>query len=961
SSTNYSLREIEARNGADGTNVITPTMTATERISGATANLPKNAIDGNINTYWTAASTGGTAASDTDWWQVDLGADTALDRVVLDWGTQPAAAYAIQVSSDGVTWQPMTYYGIPSSVSVFPQSDVRYVRYQGVAPNTSYGYSIREIEVHNGEDGADLAQQAGVVATASSWGSTLSPQRPVSAALDGNFGTWWSVEKDKRSQADSWYQLDLGSLQPVDRVVVYQETKPVAYEIQISADGQAWRTVDFQAPGAARVDSAVFDNPVEARYVRMQGEVGNPQYGYSLYEFQAFNGASGSNLANGKAVTASSADASKTAALATDGKFDTRWAVATADRGVGDTWVQVDLGSAQTIDRARLVWETAGLSYYVQTSLDGEHWTNQFEYNAGSSVATDGGWLTVDDRASFVVSGSENPIQVVSGGAVSVDRITLSAGSAAGSAGMVVEGYAKTGAAKAADLSARTRATSANPDLTVSDANGYLSLFNLGSADAATDVSIPTSGARRLDQGTQAVVAGGTRLAVSVPAASSRVLPALFTVTGDTDGLVAEVVNGRRVKLTATASGSVTLTPRTGEALTVDLVAGTQTVEFAATTRPYPLADLAAGKTSYPSSPLPAGMTDPDLALDDDVATVWVPGSADGRLVVDLGAETDLGTARVIWDGKAAPAAVLSGSLDGITFTEIGQVAAGVVSENSLTGTRARYLALQVSGWQSQNASLATLAVYPAGADPVQLADELQLPMAAADKAALQATVATAGALVETDYTTSSWAEADLASVLATARAVLDDAWAIQAEVDAATTALGDAIGLLATRGDAQTLTSFVVVADALDGKLDGFTDESVSAFTAALAQAKAVAAAADDKTQADLDAATAALQAALSGLTAKPVVVDKAVLQEVHDTAAALSNSDGRFTTASWSKLQAAVTGALGVLDDESATQDEVDDAVTTLTVALSQLAPVVDTAVLRSVLDSATALTNP
>lgn len=938
---NYSLREVEARNGAGGTNLITPTMVASERLSGATANLPGNAIDANINTYWTAASTGGTAASDTDWWQVDLGADTALDRVVLDWGTEPAAAYAVQISSDGQAWQSVTYYGIPSAVSVFPRSDVRYVRYQGVAPNASYGYSIREIEVRDGEDGTDLAQQAGVVATASSWGSTLSPQRPVSAALDGNFGTWWSVEKDKRTQADSWYQVDLGSLQPVDRVVVYQETRPVAYEIQVSADGQAWRTVDFQAPGASRVDDAVFDNPVAARYVRMQGEIGHPQYGYSLYEFQAFNGGFGPNVAAGKTATASSADASRTAALAADGRLDTRWAVASADRGIGNTWVQVDLGSTQTIDRARLVWEAAGLSYYVQTSLDGEHWTSQFAYNAGSAVTSEGGWLTVDDRASFVVSGSDNPIQVVSGGAVSVDRITLSAGSAAGSSGMVVEGYAKASAAKAAHLAARPRAAAEDANLTVSDANGYLSLFNLGSADAATDVSIPESGAYRLYQGSQTIASDGSTLTVAVSGASSVVLPPLFTVTGDTEGLVAQVVNGRRVTLTAPGTGTVTLAPRTGDPLKVDLVAGTQTVEFPETTRPYPLADLAAGGTSYPSSPLPAGMTDPDLALDDDAGTVWVPGSSNGRMVVDLGAETDLGTARVVWDGKAVTDAVLSGSLDGITFTEIGPIAAGVVSETPLTGQRARYLALTVSGWQTSNAAVATLAVYAAGTDPVQLADELQLPTAAADKAALQEAVAAAAALVEADHTTSSWAQADLASLLASARTLLADDWATQSEVDAETAALSDAIALLVARGDPGALDALVLAADSLTGKLDGFTDGSVAALETALAEAKVVRAAAADKTQPELDAAASALQTALSGLTAKPAVVDKAVLQEVYDSAAAMSNADGRYTAKSWSALQAGITAARAVLDAGTATQQEVDGAVTTLASAMAGLAP--------------------
>jgi len=958
SSTNYSLREVAARNGKDGENLLAPTMTATERVPGASVNLPAKAIDGDISTYWTAASTGGGAISDTDWWQVDMGQDATMDRVVLDWGTAPAAAFAVQVSTNGTDWQSVSYYGIPASVSTFERTQARYVRYQGVAPHASYGYSIREFEVHDG-DGADLAQQPGVVASASSEGTDVSPQRLVGAALDKNFGTWWSVAKSARARADSWYQLDLGSPRWMDKVMVFQEVVPVAYQIQLSTDGVNWRSVDFQAPGAARVDNAVFGAPVQARYLRMQGEVGNAQYGYSLYELQAGNGTEGANLAAGKTATASSQDAAKTASMATDDKLSTRWAVAAADRGQADTWLQVDLGSAQTIDRARLVWETPGLAYHIETSTDGEHWTNQYDFNAGSSVSSSGGWLTVDDRASFVVTGSHNPIQVVSGGAVSIDRVSLSAGAAAGSAGMVVEGYAKTGADKAARLAARTKATAADGDVTVSDADGYLSLFNLGAGDVTTEVTVPHSADIRLYQGTQTIGAHSSKVGVSIPGASSQVLPALFTISGDTADLVAKVVNGRRLNLTAPAAGTIVVTPLTGQPLRVELVAGDQTVQLPESSRPYPLADVAAGKISYPSSPLPNGMSDPDFALDDNLSTVWTPGAADGRMVVDLGAQTDLGTVRVIWNGASVPSAKLFGSADGLSFTEIGTAADGIVSETSLAGKTARYVALQVSGWQSTNASVATLAVYPASADPVQVADELVEPISS-DKTALQASVDAASALVASVYTTSSWADADLNSALEQARSVLDDRRADQTVVDGAASALADAIAVLVTRGDPTALTALVGGVEALDGHLDGFSDESVATLTEALGDAKAVIAAAADKSQADLDGALSTLRSALDGLTAKPAAVDTTVLKQVHDSAAAMSNTSGRYTAASWSALQDAIGVAAGVLADNTAGQDRVDEALTRLTSAMSRLVVVVDRAVLGSVLDVASALTN-
>ncbi|MDR3201811.1 MAG: discoidin domain-containing protein, partial [Bifidobacteriaceae bacterium] len=354
---NYTLRELQAQLGATGPGVIAPGRAASEKWPGGTANLPAAAIDGDIATFWRSNGPGG-SASDADWWQVDLGAPAPFDRITADWGTEAAAAYAVQVSNDGATWQAVGFHNIPASVTVFPRQQIRYVRYQGVAPHASYGYSIREIEVHDGDAGPDLTREPGAAATASSEGSALNPQRLVSHALDGNYGTWWSVAQAERPRLDSWYQVDLGSLKYADRVSFFQEIQPVAYEVQISADAAAWNTVDFQAPGVYRVDNLGFAAPVTARYVRMQGLIGHSQYGYSVYEFQATTG--GAKVAAPGVATASSQSAAAgagSAAAAADGAYSTRWAVSTADRGRGDSWLQLDFGAPTALDGVRLLWE----------------------------------------------------------------------------------------------------------------------------------------------------------------------------------------------------------------------------------------------------------------------------------------------------------------------------------------------------------------------------------------------------------------------------------------------------------------------------------------------------------------------------------------------------------------------------------------------------------------------------
>ncbi|SEF21426.1 Glycosyl hydrolases family 2, sugar binding domain [Amycolatopsis pretoriensis] len=71
---------------------------AASSLSVADGNPPERAFDGDPNTRWTSAY------DDNQWLQVDLGAATAFEKVVLTWETAYAATFKIQVSQDGDTW-----------------------------------------------------------------------------------------------------------------------------------------------------------------------------------------------------------------------------------------------------------------------------------------------------------------------------------------------------------------------------------------------------------------------------------------------------------------------------------------------------------------------------------------------------------------------------------------------------------------------------------------------------------------------------------------------------------------------------------------------------------------------------------------------------------------------------------------------------------------------------------------
>ena len=103
-----------------------------------------NAVDGNLGTRWSSAS------SDPQWLQVDLGATHALSQVVLNWETAYAKAFQIQTSTDGTNWTAIysTTTGTGGVQTIPVSGSGRYVRMYGTQRGTGYGYSLWEFQVY---------------------------------------------------------------------------------------------------------------------------------------------------------------------------------------------------------------------------------------------------------------------------------------------------------------------------------------------------------------------------------------------------------------------------------------------------------------------------------------------------------------------------------------------------------------------------------------------------------------------------------------------------------------------------------------------------------------------------------------------------------------------------------------------------------------------------------------------
>ena len=120
----------------------------------------------------------------------------------------------------------------------------------------------------------------------------------------------------------------------------------------------------------------------------------------------------------------------------------------------------------------------------------------------------------------------------------------------------------------------------------------------------------------------------------------------------------------------------------------------------------------------------------------------------------------------------------------------------------------------------------------------------------------------------------------------------------------------------------------------------DKYTEESVKALEAAVAEAEKVVAD-ENATQESVDAAKTAVEEATKGLTEKPAPeVNKDALKTAIETAKEALKEADKYTEESVKALEAAVAEAEKVVADENATQESVDAATTAVEEATRGLA---------------------
>ncbi|MER6361153.1 beta-N-acetylglucosaminidase domain-containing protein [Kitasatospora sp. NPDC001527] len=126
-----------------------PDLAITARASSSgdeTSNFPASAVaDQDPKSRWSSP------AADDAWVQLELPEATHLGSAVLHWQAAYAASYRIQTSADGRSWTTVATVedGAGGKETVrFDAPDAKFVRMQGVARATKYGYSLWGIELY---------------------------------------------------------------------------------------------------------------------------------------------------------------------------------------------------------------------------------------------------------------------------------------------------------------------------------------------------------------------------------------------------------------------------------------------------------------------------------------------------------------------------------------------------------------------------------------------------------------------------------------------------------------------------------------------------------------------------------------------------------------------------------------------------------------------------------------------
>ncbi len=292
--------------------------------------------------------------------------DTATSRWMLDEGNY---RFSVGASSADLS--------VSDTASIrFAETVVQDVENRCV-PDTTFDYIQKEIyTVPPAADDSRVNLALGRPATAN---YNENDSYLPSMAVDGDYITRWSGLGLPAGQIHTW-EVDLGEVYALGSLSILWESIHAPFTIYTSTDGETYTAYQtYLDDGSARLSTNLYGH--KARYLRVCISMCNQAI--SIFEFEVYEATEADieagknrpseservNLALDKTVTAATVQDSFVAANAVDGDITTRW----GSQPSGEGWITVDLGEVTHITEIELLLEAAWVPYYVEYSLDGEH------------------------------------------------------------------------------------------------------------------------------------------------------------------------------------------------------------------------------------------------------------------------------------------------------------------------------------------------------------------------------------------------------------------------------------------------------------------------------------------------------------------------------------------------------------------------------------------------------------
>ena len=368
-------------------------------------NIPTNVIDNKDDTKWISKT------NQNEWFYIDLGGYYKVSDMDVVWGENYATSYDVEISKDKQNWKKVKSItngqGGTENIVGFTDDEVRCIR---LKLNASQGnnYQINSWNIY-GEKVRDLGPESHNISLNKpvkvSSVSTNDSSMVGEKAVDGDLNTRWG---SLRGEHDNWIIIDLEQYSRIDKINIdWEAACSDDYTIEVSNDGTTWNVVTEARSNPVinkhSIDEHVYDDSVYGRYVKIHSyKSRSVTYGINIFEISVWGDKAEQpvqtekNIALNKPSKASSVyktfDSSRAFDGRTDGSDDnqSRWVSLrkkeNTDKDIDYQWIYVDLENIYNIDKVVLNWEGAcATDYKVQVSNNAKNWTDVAHITDGES------------------------------------------------------------------------------------------------------------------------------------------------------------------------------------------------------------------------------------------------------------------------------------------------------------------------------------------------------------------------------------------------------------------------------------------------------------------------------------------------------------------------------------------------------------------------------------------------